>query len=198
MVRISGEVAADRAAASARARAALASEAKARAALEAAQARSGAALALARMAGVPWRELQGDLGMSRQALVERLARWGRGAEGGEGTKYVVPSMARAGGEVPVVDDGLGEPPALWSQPQVQASVESAVRWVQSRTRAAAGRGVGDVELVEQCQAAARAAVAACLAKAREQAQTPGTNEVLAARAIYQAGAATAPVVGGQS
>lgn len=192
MVRISGDVAADRAAAGARARTALAGEATARAALEAAQARSGAALALARMAGVPWRELEGDLGMSRQSLVERLARWGRRTGGGEGTRFALPSVAVEGSVGGVVDDGQGEPPALWSDPEVRAQTESAVRWVTHRARATAGTKVGDEELVAQCQELAGRAELAALAETRRLAQIPGTTSRVAAQSVFRAAAAVAP------
>lgn len=192
MVRISGDQAADRAAAGARARAALAGEARARAALEAAQARSGAALALARMAGVPWRELEGDLGMSRQSLVERLARWGRRHGEGEGTRFALPSAVREGGDDRVVDDGLGEPPALWSDPAVKGHAEDAVRWVTHRVRATAAKSVGDEELVQRCRVAAEEAELAALGEARRLAAVPGTDSRAAAQSVFRAAAAVAP------
>ncbi|PZU01313.1 MAG: hypothetical protein DI630_12645 [Gordonia sp. (in: high G+C Gram-positive bacteria)] len=196
MVRISGDVAADRSAAGARARAALASEARARAALESAQARSGAALALARMAGVPWRELEGDLGMSRQSLVERLARWGR-RSGDQGTRFALPSVAvdggaGGGGEV---DDGQGEPPGLWSDPEVRAQTESAVRWVTHRARVTADKKLGDEELVAQCQELAARAELAALAETRRLAQVPGTTSRAAAQSVFRAAVAAAAVDG---
>lgn len=193
MVRISGDMAADRSAAGARARAALASEARARAALEAAQARSGAALALARMAGVPWRELEGDLGMSRQSLVERLARWGRRTGDSEGTRFALPAVAVDGGVGGVVDDGQGEPPALWSDPEVRAQTESAVRWVTHRVRASAGKKVGDEELVARCQELGARAELAALVETRRLAQIPGTTSRAAAQSVFRAAAAVAPV-----
>lgn len=197
MVRISGDVAADRSAAGARARAALASEARARAALEAAQARSGAALALARMAGVPWRELEGDLGMSRQSLVERLARWGRRSGVGEGTRFALPSVAVDGGAGVggVVDDDQGEPPGLWSDPEVRAQTESAVRWVTHRARVTADKKVGDEELVAQCQELAARAELAALAETRRLAQVPGTTSRAAAQSVFRAAVAAAAVDG---
>lgn len=192
MVRISGDVAADRAAAGARARAALAAEARARAALEAAQDRSGAALALARMAGVPWRELEGDLGMSRQSLVERLARWGRRTGGGEGTRFALPSAVLDPGSGGVVDDGQGEPPALWSDPEVRAQTEAAVRWVTHRARVTASKKTGDEELVALCRELAGRAERAALAEARRLAAIPGTDSRQAGQLVFRAAAAVAP------
>lgn len=188
MVRISGEVAADRAAAGARARAALAAESKARAALEAAQARSGAALALARMAGVPWRELEADLGMSRQSMVERLARWGRRDGDGEGTRLSLPSSV-VGSRAGAVDDGRGEPPALWSDPQVQEQAQSAAQFVTHRIRTAASKKVGDEELVARCRDGADRAWLAALAEARRLSEVPGTDSRAAALSVFRAGVA---------
>ncbi|WP_406897882.1 hypothetical protein [Dietzia sp. 179-F 9C3 NHS] len=100
-------------------------------------------------------------------------------------------MAVAGGVPGAVDDGLGEPPGLWSDPLVRRGVQAAVDWVQVRTRADAAKSVGDQELVELCERAGRQAVAACLSEARAQAAVPGTDVRAAARAIFQAGAASA-------
>lgn len=191
MVLISGDMAADRSAAGARVRAALASEARARAALEAAQVRSGAALALARMAGVPWRELEGDLGMSRQSLVERLARWGRRTGLSEGTRFTLPSAVLDPGADGVVDDGLGEPPALWSDPEVRSQTQAAVRWVTHRARVTASKNTGDEELVALCRELAGRAERAALAETRRLAAIPGTDSRQAGQLVFRAAAAVA-------
>lgn len=168
MGRVSDEVAADRVAAAAGVRRALEAERRAREELERAQGASGAALAVARMAGVTWPALTTECGMSKQSLVERLARWGRGRDG-EGTRFALPAVAVRDAPLPEVDDGQGPSPTVWGDEIVQSSVRRGVEWAQLQTRRQFDDGADPVEVLDSVEEAGRTAVLAALAVARSAA-----------------------------
>lgn len=90
-------------------------------------------MVLARMAGVPWRELSTQTGMSRQSMVERMARWEHAP--GEGTRFRQPQLVMASTDPRRADDGTGEePPDRWGDPIVEQLVRSALEWVLMATR----------------------------------------------------------------
>lgn len=168
MGRVSDEVAADRVVAAARVRRALEAERRARVELERAQGASGAALAVARMAGVTWPALTAECGMSKQSLVERLARWGRGRSG-EGTRFALPSTVVRDAPLPEVDDGQGPAPEVWGDEIVQASVRRGVEWAQLQTRRQLEGDSDPVKVLAQVEEAGQQAVLAALSAARSAA-----------------------------
>lgn len=166
--RVSDAVAADRAVAAARVRRALEAERLAREELERAQGASGAALAMARMAGVTWPALTAECGMSKQSLVERLARWGR-ARTGQGTRFALPSTVVRDAPLPEVDDGQGPAPQVWGDEIVRVSVRRGVEWAQLQTRRQLEDKGDPVMVLERVEEAGRRAVLAALATVRSAA-----------------------------
>ena len=197
MGRVSDEVAADRVAAAARVRRALRAEQRAREALEAAQEASGSALAVARMSGVTWPVLTVECGMSKQSLVERLARWGRGRDS-SGTRFGLPSVARRDAPLPPADDGDGDLPEVWGDETVQAGVRRGVEWAQLQARRRFDGNADPVQVLTAVEEAGELAVAAALASVRSAVgavENPPVRQV--AVEASRAAAASASTVRGE-
>lgn len=143
----------------------LAAEAEARAALEAAQDRTAAALSVARMAKVPWDALRSETGLTRPALLARIARFERG--GASSSQFAVSSTVTAPTSVRDIDDGAGAPPEVWQAPEVQGSVEKALAWVHMTTREQMGPEADPQAVLEACRRATERGGRAALAAVRE-------------------------------
>lgn len=207
---LSGRDAKDRAAVVEQWRQAYRREQKARQQLAEAQRRSGAALAVARMARAPWADLGDAASLSKQSMVERLARFAK-QQATEGTKI----GETAGGVEAAISDGLGTRFALpeylrhssptaggkdedvdadspASDPDVKRNIESAARFVMLTVREQAReRGDSDEQALEaQIVARARALEAgeAAAVEAAERGMPAAEIPVFAARAA----ASTAP------
>lgn len=189
MARDSDTTAADKAAAVTRVRAALAAEKEVRAAWDEAQQRTAAALAVARMARVPWAALTAGTGLSRPAILKRINRFSHGGQ--LPSHYALPAQITTPHRVADSDDGRGDQPPLWWEETVQASVEHAVSWVQQQVRDQMPADADPVSVLAAIRAATEAAGRAALSGVRDVAASSEPSVRRAAVVAAQAAAAVA-------